>query len=148
MNIYQHIFYVVYVHLCVEQAITIIGSRLQVRTRIGCYYQPATINSDRRLTTDFPSRWCCLGKLWLGTSKDSSRKASVRKMRKLDVAVNWLNFELVVGKGRWPPSLRESCQRETSYARKADFQHLAVAGGMYRDCQDKDYLSLWRTLAE
>ena len=32
-------------------------------------------------------------------SSDSSRKMLVRKVREMDVAVNWLNSELVVGKG-------------------------------------------------
>ena len=61
-------------------------------------------SSSDSLLTDFPSRWCCSGKLWLGVSKDtkssvSLRKALVRKVREMDVVVNWLNFELVVGKG-------------------------------------------------
>ena len=33
-------------------------------------------------------------------SPDSLRKVLVQKVREMDVAVNWLNFELVVGKGR------------------------------------------------
>ena len=62
---------------------------------------------------EFVSRWCSLGKLCLGVSKDtessdSLRKALVQRVREMDVAVNWLNRELVVGK-RWQLPLRESC---------------------------------------
>ena len=32
-------------------------------------------------------------------SSDSLRKVLVRKVREMDVAVNWLSFELVVEKG-------------------------------------------------
>ena len=32
-------------------------------------------------------------------SSDSSRKVLVQRVREMDVAVNWLNCELVVGKG-------------------------------------------------
>ena len=62
---------------------------------------------------EFVSRWCSLGKLCLGVSKgtgssDSLRKVLVQRVREMDVAVNWLNRELVVGKG-WQLPLRESC---------------------------------------
>ena len=62
---------------------------------------------------EFVSRWCSLGKLCLGVSKDtgssdSLRKVLVQRAREMDVAVNWLNCELVVGKG-WQLLLRESC---------------------------------------
>ena len=54
---------------------------------------------------EFVSRGCSLGKLCLGVSKgtessDSLRKALVQRVREMEVAVNWLNRELVVGK-RW-----------------------------------------------
>ena len=53
---------------------------------------------------EFVSRGCSLGKLCLGVSKDtgssdSLRKVLVQRVREMDVAVNWLNRELVVGKG-------------------------------------------------
>ena len=87
--------------------------------RIRYYGQLPTVNSDRRFSTrgsrqnDFLSQWCSLGKLWLDVSKDtessdSLRKALVQRVREMDVAVNWLNRELVVGK-RWQLPLRESC---------------------------------------
>ena len=39
------------------------------------------------------------GQCLIYDDSDSLRKALVRKVREMGVAVNWLNFELVVGKG-------------------------------------------------
>ena len=58
-----------------------------------------------RLTTESScDAMMLLKKTVLGMSKDtessdSLRKVLVRKVREMDIAVNWLNSELVVGKG-------------------------------------------------
>ena len=117
---------------------TIIGSRLQVQTRRGTlrggssrddctdaqrfrfaimYDRGRTIQIGvfqlaSRLAID-QNEFVSWGKLRLGVSKDtessdSLRKALVQRVRETDVAVNWQNCELVVGKG-WQLPLRESC---------------------------------------
>ena len=53
-------------------------------------------------------------------SSDARRKVFVRKVREIDVTVNWLISMLVVREGCQPP-LRECCYRVTSYVRKTDF---------------------------
>ena len=61
-------------------------------------------------------------------SSDSRRKVFVRKVREIDVTVNWSISMLVVRVGGgWPP-LRERCQREASFVRKIDFSYLPVIG--------------------
>ena len=155
---------------------TIIGSRLQVRTRCDTFRGAIqvgmiapdvekfgfaiTANYQRSIRigvfqlvcgqNHFLSRWCSLGQLWLGVSKDkessdSLRKVLIRKVREMDVAVNWLNFELVVGKGC--PWEKVASERRRTWG-KTDFLCFSVVSGMCRDCWDKDYSSLWRTLAK
>ena len=70
--------------------------------QIGVFQLASRLAIDQN---EFVSRGCSLGKLCLSVSKDaessdSLRKALVQRVREMDVAVNWLNRELVVGK-RW-----------------------------------------------
>ena len=96
-------------HRCPEIQVRITYDRGRP-IQIGVFQLASRLAIDQN---EFVSRGCSLGKLCLGVSKDtessdSLRKALVQRVREMDVAVNWQNRELVVGK-RWQLPLRESC---------------------------------------
>ena len=101
------------------------------------------IDSDRCdcndcVATDFPSRCCCKGKLWWGVSKDarssnSLRKALVRKVREMNVVVNWRILCWSLEKDANCPWEKVASGKHRTW-KKVDFSCLPVVGDRLRNC--------------